>query len=195
MTGGIGNPLILNTYNDKNVNPGNNISPNGAGGRIVLTVPAVTSSAVENAIYSGWLYAAVTTSAGTFDGLFVTKDFGQNWTQVGLTTLPQLSGSLYQPSIPTNDITQEEYPIDIQNQGSLYLTLTIDPTNPNIVYLGGFGGDDYPSGTGLVRARHHQHLGRPRPDSRLQLRGGRRHRRFELATGHGQPVADQQCPR
>jgi subtilisin-like proprotein convertase family protein len=150
MNGGVGNPLIVNGYNNKNVNPATTASPNGAGGRIVLTVPAQTSSAVQNQIYSGWLYAAVSTSAGAFDGLYMTKDFGENWTQVGLTTLPELS-TAYQPAIPTNDITQEEYPIAIQNFGNVYLTLTIDPTNPNIVYLGGFGGNNYPSGTGLVR--------------------------------------------
>ncbi len=127
-------------------------------GRIVLTVPAPTGDAVQDAIYSGWLYAAVTTapnltSPGSFDGLFVTKDFGENWTKVGLITLPNTGtgAAAYQPAIPTNDISQEQYPIDIQVLGNLYLTLTADPTNPNIVYLGGFGGDNYPSGTGLIR--------------------------------------------
>ena len=38
----------------------------------------------RDAIYSGWLYAAVSTPSGGFDGLFVTKDFGQNWTNTGL---------------------------------------------------------------------------------------------------------------
>ena len=33
----------------------------------------------------------------------------------------------------------------------MYLTLTTDPTNPNIVYLGSFGGDNHVSDTGLVR--------------------------------------------
>jgi subtilisin-like proprotein convertase family protein len=149
MNGGIGNPLIENTYNNKNVNTATNPSPNNAGGRIVLSAPAANGDAVQDAIYSGWLYAAVSNSSGTFNGLYVTKDFGENWTQVGLSTLPILTA--YQPAIPTNDITQQEYPIDIQNRGNLYLTLTTDPTNPNIAYLGGFGGDDYPSGTGLIR--------------------------------------------
>ena len=90
MTGGVGNPLIVNLFNGKNVNPATNPSPNGAEGRIVLAVPAFdpNATAPANAIYSGWLYAAVSTTTGGFDGLFVTKDFGQNWTQVGLTTLP-----------------------------------------------------------------------------------------------------------
>jgi len=152
MAGGVGNPLILNTYNVKNVNPAQNPSPNGAQGRIVLTTPARTGNAVENAIYAGWLYAAVSTPSGGFDGLFMTKDFGQNWTQVNISTLPPEAGNLgYQQAIPTNDVTQPNYAITLLNQGNLYLTLTTDPTNPNIVYLGSFGGDNFLSDTGLVR--------------------------------------------
>ena len=92
MSGGEGNPLIVNLFNGKNVNPATNPSPNGDEGRIVLAVPAFdpNDTAPENAIYSGWLYAAVSTSTGGFDGLFVTKDFGENWTQVNLATLPAL---------------------------------------------------------------------------------------------------------
>ena len=35
--------------------------------------------------------------------------------------------------------------------GNVDLALTIDPQNPNITYLGGFGGDTYNSDTGLIR--------------------------------------------
>ena len=38
-----------------------------------------------------------------------------------------------------------------QHQGQRYLALTVDPTNPNITYLGGFGGNSYNSDTGLIR--------------------------------------------
>ena len=90
MSGTVGNPLIVDTFNDANVNvnPLTSPSPNGAEGRIVLAVPQPTPYANENAIYSGWLYAAVSTSSGGFDGLFLTKDFGQNWTNLGIKTIP-----------------------------------------------------------------------------------------------------------
>ena len=152
MAGGVGNPLILNTFNDKNVNPATNPTPNGGEGRIVLATPARTGNALYDAIYSGWLYAAVSTPTGGFFGLFMTKDFGQNWTQVNIATLPPLNGNLgYQQAIPTNDVTQPNYAITLLSQGNLYLTLTTDPTNPNIVYLGSFGGDNFLSDTGLIR--------------------------------------------
>ncbi len=151
MAGGNGNPLIVDneTTGRKNVNPLANPSPNGAQGRIVLAVPAPTESAVQNAIYAGWLYAAVSTASGDFDGLFVTKDFGQNWTKVSLNTLPPINNN--HQAIPTNDVTQQAYPITYLNQGNLYLSLVADPTNPNIVYLGSAGGDNLLSDTGLIR--------------------------------------------
>ena len=37
------------------------------------------------------------------------------------------------------------------NFGNVDLALTIDPQNPNITYLGGFGGDNYESDSGLIR--------------------------------------------
>src|SRR6201985_2144042 len=86
MTGGIGNPLIIDDTTGANTNPATNPSPNGVGGRVVLAVPQPNGNAVQDAIYSGWLYAAVSTTSGGFDGLFVTKDFGQNWTNTGLNT-------------------------------------------------------------------------------------------------------------
>ena len=45
MTGGVGNPLIVNLFNNKNTNPATNPSPNGAEGRIVLAVPAFDPNA------------------------------------------------------------------------------------------------------------------------------------------------------
>ena len=151
MAGGVGNPLIIDRFNgvNKNVNPGTSATPNGSQGRIVLTVPTPTGDALQDAIYEGWLYAAVSTPTGGFDGLFVTKDFGQNWTQVGLNTLPAINAN--QQALPTNDITQPQYPITFSNEGNAFLTLIADPTNPNIVYLGSFGGDNYLSDTGLIR--------------------------------------------
>ena len=137
MAGNVGNPLIIDTITKNNVNPVNRPNPNGAQGRIVLSVPAPTGNAEQDAIYAGWLYAAVATPSGGYDGLFMTKDFGQNWVQVNIATIPPAAN--FNQAIPTNDVTQPNYAITLLNQGNLYLTLSVDPTNPNIVYLGSFG--------------------------------------------------------
>ena len=163
MNGGVGNPLIEDLTTGANVNPATNPTPNGAQGRITLAMPASTSNAVWNQIYSGWLYAAVATPSGGWDGLFVTKDFGENWTQVNIASaLPAITNAqtpLTQPvgdatygqAIPSNVPGAPAYPITDQSQGNLDLTLTVDPSDPSIVYLGGFGGDGYNSDTGLIR--------------------------------------------
>ena len=142
MAGGIGNPLIINDFTApaKNVNPAAGPTPNGAEGRVVLAVPAQTGNAVENSIYAGWLYAAVATPAGGLFGLFETKDFGQNWTDVKISSLPAVGTT--DQAIPTNDVTQPNYPITGggafgAGQGNYDLILDTDPTNPNVVYLGG----------------------------------------------------------
>jgi subtilisin-like proprotein convertase family protein len=141
MSGGIGNPLILNVLNAPatNVNPAAGPTPNGAQGRIVLAVPSATGDAAEDPIYEGWVYAAVATPAGGFLGLFVTKDFGQNWTEVHIPTMPQVSQNAQ--AIPSNDVGLGNYAItgggQFSPQGNYDLTLALDPTNPNIAYLGG----------------------------------------------------------
>jgi len=158
MAGNVGNPLIIDTITKNNVNPVNRPSPNGGQGRIVLSVPAPTGNAVDDAIYEGWLYAAVATPSGGYDGLFMTKDFGQNWVQVNIATIPPAAN--FNQAIPTNDVTQPNYAITLLNQGNLYLTLSVDPTNANIVYLGSFGNtvndvagsyNAQASDTGLIR--------------------------------------------
>ena len=122
MTGGIGNPLIEDTRTGLNANPVNGPTPNGADGRITLAMPAVTSNAVWNQIYAGWLYAAVATSSGGFDGLFLTKDFGENWTKINIDTalaqIPNTQTPLTQPvdddtynqAIPANNIAGDSLP-------------------------------------------------------------------------------------
>ena len=100
-------------------------------------MPAPTGNALDDAIYAGWLYAAVATPTGGYDGLFMTKDFGQNWVQVNIATLPPAAN--FNQAIPTNDVGQPNYAITLLSQGNLYLTLSVDPANPNIVYLGSFG--------------------------------------------------------
>ena len=120
---------------------------------------------MQDAIYEGFLYAAVATPTGGFYGLFVTKDFGENWTQVQTPTLTPLG--IYNQSVPSNLIvgsaaapnnTNVNYPITdnyvsggATNPLGVNITLGTDPTNPNILYLGGFGGNGYNSDTGLIR--------------------------------------------
>ena len=165
MNGGVGNPLIINLHNrtglNANVNPSaplaqNNANPNSTPGKIALSVPASTGNAVEDAIYAGWLYASVATQAGGFYGLYVTKDFGENWTAVQTPTLAPIG--IYNQSVASNAVqnttaggTNVNYPIGDGTQGNVAMTLSTDPTNPNILYLGGFGGDGYNSDTGLIR--------------------------------------------
>ena len=152
MTGGVGNPLIVNDFvaGQPNVNPVNGPTPNGAQGRIVLAVPDATGNSARDPIYAGWLYAAVSTPAGTFDGLFVTKDFGQNWTPVRIPTLPPVFADFGQ-AIATNNVGSPDYGITGGpqfNQGNYNLTLAVDPTNPAVVYLGGSKDGNQ---TGLIR--------------------------------------------
>ena len=154
----VGNPLIIDVLTGRNVNPIAEANPNGPGDlRIVLAMPARTGNAVEDAMYAGWLYAAIYTPPGI--SLFMTKDFGQNWTPVRTATLPPIAN--FNQAIPTNDVRDyQDYLITLANQGNRYMTLTVEPTNPNIIYLGSFGDtvnmvagtyDGVGSDTGLIR--------------------------------------------
>src|SRR5207249_3746972 len=110
MNGGVGDPLIQNGDTSPNHSPipvVNNPNPTGAHGRVLLAKPALTGIPVQDLIYSGWLYALVLDTTGNFvgngAGLYLTKDFGQNWTRV---RMPYTAGS--NPLIqipPSNDTT------------------------------------------------------------------------------------------
>ncbi len=155
MVGGVGNPLVRDGGNS----PPSSIPvdapldvPNGAKGRIVLgkpeLIPASEPNAeLQNRLYQGWLYAAVATSGGSpgnrqgdrLDGLYMTKDFGRNWTKV---QIPNLPGPFRAPrAVPTNDESvPDEYDIGGGppfGQANYDLILLVDPVNPNVVYLGG----------------------------------------------------------
>ncbi len=135
------------------------VTPNGAAdARIVLAKPALTGKAVEDLLYQDWLFAAVEGENGRFVGLYITKDRGQNWTRARLEDVPS-AGSALGIATPTNDNNQGyDYDVtanqtnpgneDYVNNGNYSMTMTIDPTNPNIVYLGGT--QDFQS-TGLIR--------------------------------------------
>ena len=154
MTGGVGNPADhrSDTSPATNVNPIAGPTPNGAEGRIVLAVPDATGNAAEDAVYEGWLYAAVAATDGSFDGLFMTKDFGENWTQVRIPTVPpsarSSSGHSHQRRQPSPIIAITGGG-EFAPEGNYDITLAVDPTNPNIVYL---GGDAAPAARpGLIR--------------------------------------------
>lgn len=131
LPGGVGNPLIREGGPNGPAVPVNPPAdtPNGAKGRIHLAKPALTGNPVQDAQYQGWLYALVAQTGGALDGLYVTKDFGQNWT---LIRLPLRGG-------PSNDITAPDVNI-LGGTGNYASTLAVDPTNPMIVYIGGSGG-------------------------------------------------------
>ena len=152
MLGGIGNPLIFDTHiaPNPNVNPVNGLTPNGAQGRIVLAVPNPTGNAAQDAVYEGWLYAVVATPAGGLDGIFVTKDFGQNWTQVRIPTEPN-QGYQTNPAIPANDVGLSDFPIIGSArfpQGNYNIAMAVDPTDPSVIYVGGTADGNQ---TGLIR--------------------------------------------
>ena len=146
MVGGVGNPLIIDRQDHASVPVAGNATPNGGLGRIVLAKPALTDSPVENQIYAGWLYAAVSNTDNTLNGIFMTKDFGQNWVQVRIPTLPPVTG--FTPAIPSNDVTLGDYNV-LGTQGNYDIALAVDPTNPNVIYLGGQHAPN--TGTGMVR--------------------------------------------
>ncbi|MFM7129128.1 MAG: proprotein convertase P-domain-containing protein, partial [bacterium] len=138
MAGGVGNPLWRSS-NANNVNTLNNPSPNGGFGRILLAKPYLTGNATQDLLYSGWLYAVVANTGNNgIQGVYVTKNFGQNWTKIAIRTLVPLGGPRSVP-INSNSGTQD-YNFGF-NESDYAESLTIDPTNPNVIYLGGaFGG-------------------------------------------------------
>jgi large repetitive protein len=108
--------------------------PNGGKSKIVVAVPffstkvvtdpntgtptVVQADPLANNYYQSWVYAAVTNADGTFDGLYQSKDAGDNWTRI---FAPK-------PTDPPYFVTD--------HGGQHSLALAVDPTNPNIVYLG-----------------------------------------------------------
>jgi subtilisin-like proprotein convertase family protein len=167
LLGGVGDPLIQ----DGDFFPNNPIpvtapssTPNGAHGRIVLVKPDLTSRVLPDGtyvggnpaadlLYQGWLYAVVMDTTGHMFGIYLTKDFGQNWTKVRVPTLPPFSaGGSNVQAVPTNDnVNNADYDIGGGGnfaQGNYDVSAAIDPTNPNILYVGGTA-DGQP--TGLIR--------------------------------------------
>ena len=140
LNGGVGKPFLVD--GDVAIPPPipvNNPSstPNGAKGRISLARPELTGNPLQDLLYQGWLYALVATPGSSFEGLYLTKDFGQNWTKIHLPTLPPIQN--VPRAVPSNNPNLEDYDIggSINPQLNYDQDLVIDPTNPNVVYVGG----------------------------------------------------------
>lgn len=153
LVGGQGNNLIR----DVTAGPGSVAvtvnspvsTPNGKG-RITLVVPNLTNSPLENSFYAGWLYAAVVATNGQFDGLYLTKDFGANWTKISLADALANANPPVRFTYGTNDETKtqlsaagsgfsQQVTTDVPfafTVGNETLSLGIDPQDPNVVYLG-----------------------------------------------------------
>lgn len=128
-------------------------TPNGAKGRITLATPALTNEPLKNTFYQGWLYALVAGTNDRTDGLYMTKDFGRNWTKVRLPSYP-LNPAIAFTGYGTNDTTRADHDVFGGGQfaqGNYDQSIAIDPNNPNIVYLGGTNdGTNQPLG-GFIR--------------------------------------------
>ncbi|HEY1683259.1 MAG TPA: Ig-like domain-containing protein [Tepidisphaeraceae bacterium] len=124
LLGGVGDPTILNGSNPVSVAAAG--SPNGNNGRIVLATPELTGNAVQDLLYSGWIYAVVisgtvNTGSGHIVGIYMTKDNGDNWTKLTLN--------------PSFDVTAGAgIPA---GTGNYDISLAVDPSNPNVIYVGG----------------------------------------------------------
>ena len=173
MTGGVGNPLIRTTTGPRRRRSRWTTSarpPTATKGRIVLAKPALVpnraNAARRNLLYQGWLYAAVVHARQPLDGLYLTKDFGQNWTKVRDPD-PAAVGPAggRGPAVPTNDAEPGDYDIGggrrpaCRRRATTTSAWRVDPTNPNVVYLGGTGNGQP---TGLIRIDATRPARRPR---------------------------------
>ena len=146
LGGGQGNGQIedisdpSNTNPNVNPTPGTNTFPTGNLGRISLAVPALTGSPVQDSFYTGWVYAYVSGADGnSTNGLYMTKDFGANWTKVNLpNALVAPNNGVFIDGYGTNNETRKN--VDALFGGDLgdaAITLTVNPNNPSVVYIAG----------------------------------------------------------
>lgn len=149
MAGNEGNPQLRDATagNDPQITIAAPTSlPNaGANERIKLAIPDATNSPLENLLYQGWVYAMVVNSTGALAGLYVTKDYGQDWTQIaipitqpGPVNQPYVVDRAGLPLAPVNNTSNPNYNIT-SSYGKSDMAIAIDPSNPNLVYLGGLG--------------------------------------------------------
>ena len=156
LLGGIGSPLIRNadvmpTTAVPVTNPTRD--PSGQKGRICLAKPELIDAngvvQARDGLYQGWLYALVVAPSNVLDGLYMTKDFGKNWTYIPLNSVPSNPTGA---AVPSNDPGQIAYPIfgTTNGQGNYDVSFAIDPNNPNVVYIGGKK-DNKQTGTNVMR--------------------------------------------
>ncbi len=144
MAGGNVDPLIIDeTHNPNRARFPSTTAPmpplGGANSRIVLATPtpppvSSTRGNVEDTLYEGWLYAAVADPSGN-TAVYLTKDFGQTWTQLKLSTLPDTNAFPILAN-PTNDQTQPNYNVagdGLFPEGTYNISVAVDPTNPNVL--------------------------------------------------------------
>src|SRR5262249_45127314 len=119
-------------------------SPTANAGRILLAAPVKTNNPLQDLNYQGWIYATVVTVGGDLRGLYMSKDFGQNWTQVKIPNFEPAPGTMPATGFGTNDYTRPDHnPFGAQgtgvlpSQGNYDAAMAIDPLNPNVVYIGG----------------------------------------------------------
>ncbi|HEX3150933.1 MAG TPA: proprotein convertase P-domain-containing protein [Gemmataceae bacterium] len=132
MLGGVGRPTV-NAEAGGVPTDAPQSDPNGNKSKIVIGVPffstkivtdpntgtptVVQADPLANNYYQRWVYAAVSNTDGTLDALYMSKDAGDNWTRV------------FAP-LPTDP------PFFFTDHGGTHsLAVSVDPTNPNIVYL------------------------------------------------------------
>ena len=129
LIGTAGNPLVrlggvtgtpLGVSNDT-------LSPGTTTGWVKLAVPALTNNPLKNDFYKDWIYAL------TPQGLYVTKDRGNNWTLVKLPEV--LVGGVLQP-FGTNNINDPSVQ-PTAGYDNFAMSVAVDPVDPNVVYVGG----------------------------------------------------------
>ena len=182
MTGGIGNPLIVDDRPPApNVNPATGPTPNGAEGRIVLAVPDADRQRRRGrhlrrlALRRRRHPRRRLRRALRHQGLRPELDRGPHPHRARDQRRPQHPGhphQRHQPARLTPSSASAQFP-----PGQLRHRLAVDPTNPNIVYLGGTARRQPDRAD---PRRHDRHLGCPLPGRLLQRRQRRRHARPEL---------------
>jgi surface protein len=106
---------------------------------IDTAIPANTRNIKLATSISGRVYVAIatstTTNAGQLSAIFSSQDSGSSWSELSLPTTTET----------TQDGTQVELGIHPGGQGYVHFSFEADPTNPDILYI---GGDRQPSAFG-----------------------------------------------
>jgi subtilisin-like proprotein convertase family protein len=154
LTGAPGGSTV-GVQNNPNPNVPQNPAATDPTGRYALAGVPATGNPLLDSVYSGWLYVIASTANGTMSGLWMTKDFGTNWTRVQLPLfrLPNTADTFanfgtndesradVDPFVPTHS-GQGGFTAVRAPQGEENISLAVDPLNPNILYVGGIGGSN-----------------------------------------------------